>query len=57
MARFLSENWGNLLVIALIVLALAAVIRSWWRGRKGGKSGCGCGCDGCPSRGICHPEE
>lgn len=57
MARFLSENWGNLLVIALIVLALAAVIRGRWRGRKGGKSGCGCGCDGCPSRGICHPEE
>ena len=57
MARFLSENWGNLLVIALIVLALAAVIRGWWRGRKGGKSGCGCGCGGCPSRGICHPEE
>ncbi len=57
MAGFLSENWGNLLVIALIALVLAAVIRGQWKGRKMGKSGCGCGCDGCPSRGICHPEE
>lgn len=57
MAGFLSENWGNLLVIALIVLVLAAVIRGQWKGRKKGKSDCGCGCGGCPSRGICHPEE
>ncbi len=55
MAGFLSENWGNLLVLALLALVLAAVIRGQWRGRKEGKSGCGCGCDGCPSRGICHP--
>lgn len=57
MAGFLSENWGNLLVIALIALVLAAVIRGQWKGRKMGKSGCGEGCDGCPSRGICHSEE
>lgn len=54
MAGFLSENWGNFLVLTLIALVLAAAIRGRW---KGGKSGCGCGCDGCPSRGICHPEE
>ncbi len=56
MAGFFSENWGNLLVIALIVLVMAAVVRGQWKKRKSGKSGCGCGCDGCPSKGMCHPD-
>ena len=55
MVRFFSENWGNLLVLALIALALAAVVWGQVKRRKSGKSGCGCGCEGCPSRGICHP--
>ncbi len=57
MMELLSENWGNLLVLALVAAAVAAVIRGQWKGRGSGRSGCGCGCDGCPSRGICHPEE
>ena len=57
MMELLSENWGNLLVLALVVAAVAAVIRGQWKRRGGGKSSCGCGCGGCPSRGICHPEE
>lgn len=55
MTALLQGNWGDLLVLALVAAAAAAVIRSWWRSRKNGRSGCGCGCGGCPSRGICHP--
>ena len=51
MTALLQGNWGDLLVLALVAAAAAAVIRSWWRSRKNGRSGCG----GCPSRGICHP--
>ena len=57
MMELLSENWGNLLVLALVVAAVAAVIRGQWKRRGSGKSSCGCGCGGCPSRGICHPED
>ena len=56
MMELLSENWGNLLVLALVVAAVAAVIRGQWKRRGSGKSSCGCGCGGCPSRGICPPE-
>ena len=42
--------------IIIIVLAVAAVVavvaHSIWK-KKNGKSGCGCGCSGCPSAGAC----
>ncbi|MBD5099396.1 MAG: FeoB-associated Cys-rich membrane protein [Clostridiales bacterium] len=54
MVRFLSENWGNILVLAVIAAAVVGVLVSSHRKRK---SGCGCGCDSCPSNGICHPKQ
>lgn len=54
MLAFLSENWGNILVLGLVAAAVAGVLLSMRRKRK---SGCGCGCDGCPSKGLCHPEQ
>ncbi|MFG6351775.1 MAG: FeoB-associated Cys-rich membrane protein [Oscillospiraceae bacterium] len=57
MAQFFSENWGNLLVLALVTAALGGVLWSLRNSRRAGHSGCGCGCGGCPSRGICHPDE
>ena len=53
MLAFLSENWGNILVIALVAAAVAGVLVSGHRKKKVG--GCGCGCGDCPSKGICHP--
>ena len=54
MAQFLSENWGDLLVLAAV---LAAAAGAAWNVHRRKSSGCGCGCDGCPSKGICHPEK
>ncbi|MBD5133949.1 MAG: FeoB-associated Cys-rich membrane protein [Clostridiales bacterium] len=57
MIRFFSENWGTILVLALVAAAVAGVLINSYRARKAGKSGCGCGCGDCPSKGICHPDK
>ena len=54
MVRFLSENWGNILVIVLVA---AAVVGAVVNIRRKKASGCTCGCGGCPSKGICHPKQ
>lgn len=46
---------GNLIVIAVLVLAVGLAIRSVVKNHK--KGGCGCGCDSCPNSGMCHPEK
>ena len=54
MLQFLSENWGNILVLSAVAAAAAGILANIRRKKK---SGCGCGCDSCPSKGICHPEK
>ena len=56
MVRFLSENWGNLIVVAALVAVVFGVLVSLRRRKKTGK-GCGCGCGDCPSKGICHSDK
>ena len=44
------------MIIGLVVLAaFVAVVVHLVRRRK--KGGCGCGCSGCPSAGMCHPDQ
>ena len=54
MLQFFSENWGNILVAAIVAAAVAVALLSL---RKKKKSGCTCGCGGCPSSDICHPKK
>ena len=54
MLQFMSENWGNILVVAIVA---AAVIGAVLNLRKRKRSGCACGCGGCPSSEICHPKK
>ncbi|MFV0528027.1 MAG: FeoB-associated Cys-rich membrane protein [Lachnospiraceae bacterium] len=46
---------GNIIIIAILVLAIAGVITYWVRRRKRGEVGCSCGCSGCSSTG-CNDE-
>ncbi len=57
MLAFLTENGGTILVLAVVAVLVGGVILSLRRDRRAGKGGCGCGCDGCPSKGICHPGK
>ena len=40
----------------VIANSVVAVIVKKVKDQKAGKSGCGCGCSGCLSKGQCHKE-
>ena len=42
-----------ILIVLLSILLLCIIAYLIWQ-KKQGKSGCGCGCNGCPSAGACH---
>ncbi|MBO5326852.1 MAG: FeoB-associated Cys-rich membrane protein [Clostridia bacterium] len=54
MLDFLQQNWGTIVVVAVIAAIVCAIVVSRIRARKQGKSTCGCGCDQCAMSGICH---
>ena len=54
MLDWLSANWGSLLVGLVVAAIVAAVALKMIRDKKNNKGGCACGCDGCPSAGMCH---
>ena len=47
MLTWLSANWINMVLAAVIVMAVGLVIRALVRDRKAGKAPCGCSCGGC----------
>lgn len=55
--NFLTQNSGTIAVLAVLILIIALIINKIRRDKKQGKSGCGCGCDGCANKGLCHPEN
>lgn len=57
MFTWIMENMATIIISAVLVLVVAAVIANIVRGKKKGKSSCGCGCAGCAMNGICHPKK
>lgn len=56
MLEFLSANIGTIIVgacLAAVVVTIAAVMI---KNRRKGKTSCGCGCENCPSAGLCHKK-
>ena len=46
-------TFGDIIVIAVLVLIIALIVRGMIRDKKQGKC-CGCsGCSGCPFKGAC----
>ena len=45
----------TIVVGGVLALVVALIVGKLVRDRKRGGS-CGCGCEGCPSSGICHPS-
>lgn len=50
-------NLSDVLVALILIAVVTLVIRKMIRDRKNGKTACGCGCSGCPSKGMCHKED
>ena len=56
MLEFFAENLPNIIIGAIVFGIFAAVVIKIIRDHKNHKTSCGCGCDGCPSSGICHRD-
>ena len=54
MIGWLAANWVNILVIALVAVAVFFAARSLIKDKKAGKSSCGCNCSHCAMAGKCH---
>jgi len=56
MIEFFAENWGTLLIGAIVAAVIVVVTIKLYRDKKQGKSTCSCGCSGCPSADLCHKK-
>ncbi|MBA5850880.1 FeoB-associated Cys-rich membrane protein [Clostridium sp. cel8] len=45
---------ATIILSGIIFGSVALVITKQVKKAKSGETGCGCGCSGCPSSGICH---
>ena len=52
-----ADNLGTILLSAVLIVIVALIIRKQIRDRLSGRTSCGCGCENCASRGLCHPES
>ena len=57
MIGWLAANWVNILVIALVAVAVFFAARSLIKDKKAGKSSCGCSCANCALAGKCHSQN
>ncbi len=57
MLKFLQQNWGTIVVLAVLAAIVCAIIVCRIRARRQGKSTCGCGCEQCAMSGICHSKS
>ncbi|MDO5601184.1 MAG: FeoB-associated Cys-rich membrane protein [Oscillospiraceae bacterium] len=56
MWSFFVQNWGSLLVAAILAAVVAGIIFKLKADKKKGTSSCGCNCGHCPSAGVCHTK-
>lgn len=54
MLDWILENGATIGVTAVLAVIVGLVIFKMIKDKKNGKSGCGCGCNGCAMSDQCH---
>jgi len=57
MLAWWQQNWGTVVVVAVIAVIVCAIVVCRIRARRQGKSTCGCGCAQCAMQGMCHSDS
>ena len=57
MLAWLSQNWGNIVILTVIALLVSAIVLCSIRAKRKGKNTCGGGCSGCAMQGMCHSHN
>lgn len=53
---WIIDNLPSVIVAVLVLATLSFVVVGMIKGKKHGKSSCGCGCSQCPMNGKCHEK-
>ncbi|MFA9381271.1 MAG: FeoB-associated Cys-rich membrane protein [Acetanaerobacterium sp.] len=56
MFEFVAQNFATILIGAVVFGILAAVVIKIIKDHRNHKPSCGCGCENCPSSGMCHHD-
>ena len=58
MLVFLKENLSTIIIGLIILAVVVGIVVKMIKDKKNGKTACncGCGCENCPSAGICHEK-
>ncbi len=54
MISFLVNNGATIIVSIILIAIVGSILYNMFKGKKAGKSSCGCNCGNCPSAGLCH---
>ena len=54
--NFLADHWGSILIGVLVAAVVVFILVKLVKDKRRGKTSCGCGCDHCPSSGMCHKK-
>lgn len=57
MWQVIKSNGPTLVVGGIVFTIIVAVALKVYKDKKSHRGGCGCGCSGCPSAGMCHPQD
>ncbi|WP_082020820.1 FeoB-associated Cys-rich membrane protein [Candidatus Soleaferrea massiliensis] len=56
MLSFFASYGGTIIIGVVLAAIVALIVAKLIRDRRKGKSSCGCGCENCPSSGMCHKK-
>jgi hypothetical protein len=56
MFEYIARNFATIITGAVVFGIVFAAVRKMIKDHKAHKLSCGCGCDDCPSSGICHRD-
>lgn len=57
MFNYIEENWGNLVVGAMVLLTVSLAAYKVIKDKKNHVSSCGCGCKNCPHSAGCISSQ
>lgn len=57
MPEWLKDNLGTIIVGAVVLAVIASIIAFKIRANKKGKRSCGCGCNSCAMKDVCHGDK
>ena len=57
MSAWIAANLGNIIVLAILAVIVAAAVFKLVRDKKKGKSSCGCGCENCGMSESCNTRK